>query len=71
MTILCTISLAISCVSHLFVLIFVQYRTISIAMANIGSQANETTNLQTTSFNMHLGRARIAGGASKQKSHPL
>ena len=42
--ILCTISLAISYVSHIFVLIFVQYRTISIAMTRTGSQANETTN---------------------------
>ena len=44
------ISLAISYVSHLFVRIFVQYRTISIAMTRTGSQANEITNLQTPSF---------------------
>ena len=48
--ILCTISLAIPYVSHLFVLIFVQYRTVSIAMTRTGSQANETMNLQTPSF---------------------
>ena len=34
--ILCTISLAISYVSHLFVLIFVQCRSISIAMMRTG-----------------------------------
>ena len=33
-----------------FVLIFVKYRTISIALTNTGSQANETTNLQAPSF---------------------
>ena len=48
--ILYTISLAISYVLHLYVLIFVQYRTISIAMTRTGSYANETTNLQTPSF---------------------
>ena len=36
-SILCTISLAISYVLRLFVLIFVQYRTISIAMTRIAS----------------------------------
>ena len=35
--ILCTISLAILYVSHLYVLIFVHYRTISIAMTRAGS----------------------------------
>ena len=35
--ILCTISLAISYVSHLFELIFVQCRSISIAMTRTGS----------------------------------
>ena len=34
---LCTISVAISYVSHLFVLSFVQYRTISIATTRTGS----------------------------------
>ena len=47
--ILCT-SLAISYVLHLYVLIFVQYRTISIAMTRTGSKANETTNIQTPYF---------------------
>ena len=36
--ILCTTSLAISYVSHLFVLIIVQYRTISIAMKKVNKQ---------------------------------
>ena len=45
--ILCTICLAIS---YVYVLIFVQYWTISIAMTKTGSKANETTNLQTPSF---------------------
>ena len=49
-TILCTISLAISYVSHLFALIFVQYRTISTAMTRTGCQANESTILQSLSF---------------------
>ena len=40
-----------------FVLIFVQYRTISIAMTRIGSQANETTNLQTPSFKYAFGES--------------
>ena len=42
--------IAIYHVSYLFVLIFVQYRTILIAMTRTDSQANETTNLQTPSF---------------------
>ena len=57
--ILCTISLAISYVSHLFVLIFVQKRTILIAEQDLRQMKppiyvilfpNETTNLQTPSF---------------------
>ena len=45
-SLLCEISLAISYVSHLYVLIFVQYQTISIAMTRPGSSENETTSLQ-------------------------
>ena len=48
--ILCTISLAISYVSHLFVRIFVQCQSISIAMKITGSKSNETTEFQTPSF---------------------
>ena len=55
---LCTISLAIPYVSHLFVLIFVQYRTISIAMTRTGSQANKTTNLQMPSFKYAFGESK-------------
>ena len=47
---LCKISLTISYVSHLFVLIFVQYQTISFAMTRKGSKANANTNIQTPSF---------------------
>ena len=54
----CTISLAISYVSHLFVLVFVQYRTISIALTRTGSQANETTNLPTPSFKYAFGESK-------------
>ena len=56
--ILCTISLAISNVSHLFVPIFVQYRTILIAMARTGAKANKTTNLQTPSFKYAFGESK-------------
>ena len=48
--ILCTISLAIYYVSHLFVRIFVQCQSISIAMKITGSKSNETTEFQTPSF---------------------
>ena len=56
--ILCTISLAISYVSYLFVLIFVKYLTISIAMTRAGSQANETMNLQTISLKYAFGESK-------------
>ena len=58
--------LVISYVSHFCVLIFVQYRTISIAMKRTGSHANKTTSLQTPSFKYTLGRGSMAGGVSKQ-----
>ena len=69
--ILCTISLANSYVSHGFVLIFVHYQTISIAMTKEDLGKMKPRIYRRHPLNRYLGRKRIAGGASKQNSHPL
>ena len=57
-SILCTISLAISYVGHIFVLIFVQCGSISIAMTRTGSKANETTKFQAPFFKQAFGESK-------------
>ena len=66
--ILCKIYLAIFYVLHLYLLTLVRYRMILIVMTRTGSLENETTNLQMHPLNIHLGRATIAEGVSKQSS---
>ena len=65
--ILCTLSVAISNVSHLFV----HYRTISITMTRTGSQANETTNLQTPSFKHAFGESKNSRRGQLPKITPV
>ena len=72
-TILCTISLAIFDVSHLFVLIFC---AIPIDTFNCNDEEQYLRHMKPRIYrrhplDRHFGRARIAGGVSKQKSHPL
>ena len=48
-----------------------QYRTILIAMTRIGSQANETTNLQTPSFKYAFGESKNCRRGQLAKITPV